>query len=70
MLNPGKRIGAGNLKTSKKIDAFVAGIGTGGTYGRSVCLKEKHPRVKIIGVEAAETHHQMKEFLMVLSLKF
>ena len=49
------------LKQVKKIDAFVAGIGTGGTLmGVAYALKKKHPRVKIIGVEAAETHHQIE----------
>jgi cysteine synthase A len=56
-----KGLGQEILKQVKKIDAFVAGIGTGGTLmGVAYALKKKHPRVKIIGVEAAETHHQIE----------
>ncbi len=49
------------LKQVDKIDAFVAGIGTGGTLiGVTKTLKEKFPKVKIIGVEAVESPHQIE----------
>jgi len=49
------------LKQVDKIDAFVAGIGTGGTLiGVAKALKEKFPEVKIIGVEAVESPHQIE----------
>lgn len=49
------------LKQVDKVDAFVAGIGTGGTLmGVAKALREKFPKVKIIGVEAAESPHQIE----------
>lgn len=37
-----------------RIDAFVAGIGTGGTIsGVARCLKDRDPRVEIVGVDPA-----------------
>lgn len=39
-----------------KIDAFVAGVGTGGTFtGGSTVLKEKIPNIKLYAVEPTES---------------
>lgn len=49
------------LNQVDNIEAFVAGIGTGGTLmGVAKALKEKFPKVKIIGIEAAESPHQIE----------
>ena len=44
------------MQTKGNIDAFVAGIGTGGTLvGVAQALKAKNPDVRIVGVEPAES---------------
>ena len=56
-----KGLGQEILKEVKKIDAFVAGIGTGGTLmGVAKALRKKFPKVKIIGVEAYEWPHKIE----------
>jgi cysteine synthase A len=56
-----KTTGQEILKQIDKVDAFVAGIGTGGTLmGVAKALKEKFKDVKIFGVEAAESFHQIE----------
>jgi len=40
------------LKAIDRVDAFVAGVGTGGTIaGVGKALKEKHPQVRVVAVE-------------------
>jgi cysteine synthase len=42
--------------TDERIDAFVAGVGTGGTItGVGEVLKERRPEVRVIGVEPARS---------------
>ena len=42
--------------TQGQVDAFVAGVGTGGTItGVGRCLRRKNPGVRIVGVEPAES---------------
>jgi len=49
------------LQQINSVDVFVAGIGTGGTLmGVAKALKEKFKNVKIFGVEAAESLHQIE----------
>jgi cysteine synthase A len=56
-----KGLGKEILKEVSKIDAFVAGIGTGGTLmGVSMALKEKFPKVKIFGVQPVESPHKIE----------
>ena len=56
-----KTTGQEILRQMKKIDAFVAGIGTGGTLmGVSIALKEKFPDVKIFGVQPVESPHKIE----------
>jgi len=46
----------------RKVDAFVASIGTGGTlYGIAKAFKEVLPRVKIIGAEPASGNYPISE---------
>jgi len=50
-----KFLGKEIIKQVKKVDAFVAGVGTGGTLiGVGKALKKKFPKVKIIALEPEE----------------
>lgn len=52
-----KNLGKEILKQVKKVDVFVAGVGTGGTViGVGKALKKKFPRVKIFALEPDECH--------------
>jgi len=56
-----KTTGQEILKQISKVDAFVAGIGTSGTLmGVAKALKKKFPKVKIFGLEAVESPHQIE----------
>ena len=56
-----KGLGEEILREVKKVDAFVAGIGTAGTLmGVAKALKPKFPKVKIFGMEAVESPHQIE----------
>lgn len=51
-----KGLGQEIIKEISRIDAFVAGIGTGGTLiGVAQALKKANPKVRIIGIEPAES---------------
>lgn len=52
-----KNLGKEIIREVKKVDAFVAGVGTGGTIiGVSKALKKKFPKVKIFALEPDECH--------------
>jgi cysteine synthase len=56
-------------QTGGRIDYFFAGIGTGGTItGVGRYLKERNPRIRIIGVEPASRHHKLSGLKRVTGL--
>lgn len=56
-----KTTGQEIIKQIKKVDVFVAGIGTGGTLmGVAKALREKFPKVKIFGVRPKEVPHKIE----------
>ncbi len=56
-----KGLGQEIIKEVKEIDVFVAGIGTGGTLmGVAKALKANFPKVKVFGMEAAESSHKIE----------
>ena len=56
-------------QTNGRLDYFFAGIGTGGTItGVGRYLKERDPRIRIIGVEPAVRHHKLSGLKRVTGL--